>query len=106
VRVLWSRFDYFVQAGNSAEHRAFRDQVNAEFRGTFGNRVIDLQFAEIAARPTKAPELGFGYGVVTLFEEWIKDYPRTREMSLLPVFAGTRESEVFGRRHFSRDNQV
>ena len=106
VRVIWSRFDYFVQAGNAAEHRTFRDEVVAEFRNTFGNRIADLRFAEIAARPTKAPQLGFGNGVVTLFEEWIKDYPRTREMSLMPEFAGTRESELFGRRQFGMDNEI
>ena len=105
VRILWSRFDYFVQAGDAAEHRGFRDEVIAEFQGTFGSRVADLQFAEIAARPTKAPQLGIGNGVLRLFEEWIKDYPRTREMSLLPEFVGTRESELFGRRHFAGDNE-
>lgn len=106
VRVVWSRFDYFIKAGNTADDRAFRDQVIDEFRGTFGNRVADLQFTEIAARPTKAPELGFGNGVVTLFEEWIKDHPRAREMTLLPAFEGTRESEIFGSRHFAQDNEL
>lgn len=106
VRVIWSRFDYFVQAGNTAEHRAFRGEVISGFRDTFSNRIADLRFAEIAARPTRAPDLGFGSGVVSLFEEWIKDYPRSREMSLLPEFAGTRESELFGRRQFALDNEV
>lgn len=101
VRILWARFDYFVQAGDTADHRGFRKDVVTEFQAAFGDRVGDFKFAEIAARPTRAPQLGFGKGVLNLFEEWVTENPDAREMDLLPKMAGTRESEMFGRRHFA-----
>jgi hypothetical protein len=101
VRILWSRFDYFVQAGDTTEHREFRKDVVTEFQAAFGHRIKDFEFGEIAARPTKAPKLGFGKGVVNLFEEWVTDNPEATEMDLLPKVGGARESEMFAQRHFA-----
>jgi hypothetical protein len=101
VRVLWSRFDYFVQAGDTTEHQEFRKDVATGFQASFGHRISDFKFGEIAARPTRAPKLGFGKGVVNLFDEWVSDSPQATEMNLLPKSGGTRESEMFGQRHFA-----
>jgi energy-coupling factor transporter ATP-binding protein EcfA2 len=101
VRILWSRFDYFMQDGDTSEHKEFRKDVATGFQAAFGHRVTDFKFAEIAARPTRAPQLGYGKGVVNLFEEWVTESPQTREMDLLPKIDGTRESEMFGKRHFA-----
>jgi hypothetical protein len=103
VTVVWSKFDYFANAGHKSEHREFREQATEGFLAEFGKRVQRLEFREIAARPAKAPNLGFGSGVVELFREWSVVSPRDRDTQLLPTFGGQRESELFGQRHFQRD---
>ena len=102
VRVLWSRYDYFVEAGDTHEHHAFREEVVAGFEAAFKHRIGDLKFGEVAARPTKAPKVGFGNGVVDLFVEWVSNSREATEMTLVPKSAGVRESEMFGERHFSQ----
>jgi energy-coupling factor transporter ATP-binding protein EcfA2 len=102
VRVLWSRFDYFVEAGDTHEHRAFREEVAVAFETAFKHRIGNLKFGEVAARPTKAPKVGFGKGVVDLFVEWTSNNRGATEMDLVPKSSGARESEMFGERHFSQ----
>ena len=102
INIVWSKFDYFVAAVDQEEHRRFREETVKDFQSTFGHRVAHLQFSEIAARPTKAPQLGFGYGVPALLEGWVNFSPRMRSMVLLAQSpAGTRESEMFAMRHFN-----
>ena len=102
VNVIWSKFDYFVAAKNKVQHQAFRKGVQKGFMERFGQRVAHLKFGEIAARPTKAPRLGFGYGVADLLNGWMTNYPKMRDMVLLQQStAGTRESELFAIRRYS-----
>lgn len=102
INIVWSKLDYFVAAGDKKEDKEFREEVEKEFRASFGNRTKHLKFGEIAARPTMAPKLGFGKGVSELLSGWITDCPKAREMVLLPEPPlGTRESELFAQRHFA-----
>ncbi len=105
VTVLWSKFDYFVEAGDKAEDQAFRKQIAQEFTALFGERVSHLNFGEVAARPTKARQLGFGKGTGELLNGWITFCPSSRAMSLLPEASGSRESERFAVRHFEKHQQ-
>jgi hypothetical protein len=99
VTVVWSRFDYFIAAGNTDEHRTFREEVASSFRQTFGDRILNLKFGEVAARPTRAPSLQFGNGVGELFKGWLSFRPRSRPLRFLPPIGGVRESELFAERH-------
>ena len=103
VNVVWSKFDYFVSAGDGNEHREFRDQVEAEFRESFQARIAHLKFGELAARPSKAPELGFGKGILELLEGWITFCPRQRKINLSPHLGGNRESDLFAKRHYKAE---
>ncbi len=97
VKVVWSKFDYYMEAGDTAEHKRFQEEVFAKFRTAFGNRVTDLRFGYLASRPTRFG-LGIGYGVKDLLEEWITLAFSLKEINLVPEIYGTRESELFGRR--------
>jgi hypothetical protein len=101
INIVWSKFDHFVAAVNKADHRDFREEVVRGFRAAFGHLVTHLNFGEVAARPTKAPQLGFGNGVPDLLKGWITVCPQMRDMVLFPQPpGGTRESEMFAIRHF------
>jgi hypothetical protein len=101
INIVWSKFDHFEAAVNKTEHRDFREEVVKGFRATFGHHVTHLNFGEVAARPTKAPQLGFGNGVPDLLKGWVTVCPQMRDMVLLPQPpVGTRESEMFAKRHF------
>lgn len=106
VRVLWSRFDYFIEAGNTHEHKEFRKDVADAFEVKFKHRIADFKFADVAARPTRAPKLGFGNGVVDLFKEWVSGSKGATAMDLVPRASGGRESEMFGERHFAADEKA
>jgi hypothetical protein len=102
VNIVWSRFDYFIAEGANDEHLLFRTQVEKELRGTFGRLIPNLTFSEVTARPLKAPELGVGHGVPSLFKQWVTASAGIKELDLFPKsYSGARESELFGARHFS-----
>jgi len=106
IDIVWSKFDHFVAAANKEEHREFREEVVRGFRASFGHRVSHLNFGEVAARPTEAPQLGFGNGVPALLKGWITFCPQMRDMVLLPQPpVGTRESEMFAIRHFDASSK-
>ncbi|MCS6320143.1 MAG: hypothetical protein H8K05_20710, partial [Nitrospira sp.] len=96
IHIVWSKFDYFVEAGDKQEHKEFRDEVMTRFQSDFESRTRHLQFREVASRPTKAPNLGFAKGVGILLNQWVTVCPRVRSMKLSAGFSGSRESELFG----------
>ena len=101
VNVVWSRFDYFAGAGAGDEQRDFRIQVEKEMRDGFERDVPKLVFSEVAARPLQKPSLGPGHGVPALLKRWAEAPLDMRAHDLFPkAFSGTRESELFGARHF------
>jgi GTPase SAR1 family protein len=100
VTILWSRFDYFVEAKDTAEQQSFRNQVVEQFRAAFQKRIPHLKFSELAARPIKARNLGFGMGSIELLDAWVTFCPSAEPLNLLPKISGTRESERFVIRHF------
>ena len=65
---------------------------------------MQLDFSEVAARtPRKEASLGFGYGVSELLAGWMQFRPHFTEMHLVVTgLSGTRESELFGVRHFAK----
>jgi thymidylate kinase len=100
VYTVWSKFDYFAAAGDTQEHKDFRSEVERGFRATFAHRITNLTFCEIAARPTEAPDLGFGRGVPELLKGWFADWREKEPMNVFPKpLEGTRESELFAIRH-------
>jgi Double-GTPase 2 len=100
VNVLWTKYDWIEAAGN-ADNSSFLAQATEEFRTQFGSRVGKLSFTKVAARPEKVDTMEFGYGIAKLLKEWANDFPRDREMNLVPdARAGSRESEKFLERHF------
>jgi len=104
VVVVWSKIDYFGD-GTNADLEKFRTEVHDIFRKTFGNRVAHLDFADVSARPTKAPGLGFGKGIPQLLKRWIHDYSQNEPLQLSPTPAhGIRESELFAIRETAEIN--
>lgn len=101
VWVLWSKFDYFIQAGDRPEDKEFRDRIDKTFREAFQHRIGNLKFGNIAVRPTKARQLGFGNGMTQLLDGWVNDSPIDAPMNLSPTLTGNRESERFEQRHFA-----
>lgn len=101
INIVWSKFDHFVAAGDQEHHKKFREEAEKEFRESFESRVGHIRFGTIAARPTKAPSLGFGSGVPELLKRMNSFSRQSRDMVLLPQLpAGSRESELFALRHF------
>lgn len=106
VNVLWTKYD-FVAAAGKTEHTSFLGKVTEEFTKQFGSRVGKLSFTKVAARPRGVDDLEFGYGVPELLKEWANDSPRDRRMNVLPDKGmGTRESEKFLGRHFSKSQDA
>jgi hypothetical protein len=102
VNVVWSKFDYFVAAKNEKDDQTFRQEVERDFRASFGDRIVHLKFSVLAARPKRARSLGYGHGVPELLNEWVTFWPRIRHMDVYPhLLSGVRESELFGVRHFA-----
>jgi hypothetical protein len=102
VNVVWTKFDYFDADANKEANTEFRTEVVRDFRTTFEHRLACLKFSEVAARPTKAPHLGFGNGVAALLNGWMTTRPQFAKLDVLPnAPVGTRESELFGLRHFA-----
>lgn len=102
VNVVWSRFDYFVAKEAEDRHQLFRAEVERELRKTFGQLIPKLMFSEVAARPLEVPTLDIGHGVPTLLKQWAETPLTMKAVDLFPEsFAGARESELFGARHFS-----
>lgn len=102
VSVVWSKFDYFEAAtpADKAANANFRENVERDFKQLFAHRVHSLKFDQIAARPRRAPVLGFGFGVAALYADWLAVSPRSRQTDLMPIRpAGTRESELFSLRN-------
>src|SRR6185436_17392146 len=103
VNVVWAKYDHFqaVEQELGDGHKKFREEVESEFRALFESRIAHLEFTNVAARPLRLPSLGFGKGVPEMFQRWIEFCPRSRAMKLNPPEqSGTRESEMFGVRHF------
>lgn len=101
VSFVWSRFDYFEAKKADNKHRRFRTDAEKQLRTTFGRQVPNLKFAEVAARPLKAPELRIGYGIQALLNEWATAM-RIEAPDLFPTsYSGTRESELFAARYFA-----
>jgi hypothetical protein len=99
VTVVWSKIDYFGNLGSDATFVEFRSEVESIFQKSFGHRLSHLAFAEISARPTKAPQLGFGKGLNELLRGWIADYSQNEPLALSPdAPVGERESELFASR--------
>ena len=84
VIVLWSKGDCLETATESDEVREFRSEVERGFRAVFDGRLKHLAFDEIAARPTKAPQLGFGRGLAELLLRWAVDKSESAGMNLFP----------------------
>lgn len=102
VNIVWSRFDYFVAREAEDRHQLFRVAVEREFRDVFDQLVPNLIFSEVAARPLEAPELHIGHGLPALLKQWAAAPLEMKALDLFPTsFSGTRESELFARRHFS-----
>lgn len=102
VSVVWSRFDYFMAKDTEPHHKEFRNDAEEEFRRIFGKLGPRLKFNEVAARPLEVPELKIGHGVQALLDEWATTPLEMKANNLFPTsFSGTRESELFGARHFS-----
>lgn len=102
VRVVWSRFDYFMAKDSEPDHKKFRSDAEEEFRNTFSKLGSRLKFSTVAARPLELPELHIGHGVQALLEEWAATPLEMKANDLFPTsFSGSRESELFGGRHFS-----
>ena len=96
VTVVWSKIDYFGIGAGDEGLIEFRAEVERVFRQTFGPRIAHLAFAEISARPTRAPQLGFGKGLSDLLRGWIRNYSQNEPLLLSPdPPIGERESELF-----------
>ena len=102
VTVAWAKYDFYHAASPEAQKAfdEFRKQVTSQFETDFKNRVSELRFREVAARPRQFPSLGFGKGVPELFSEWIEGNSELRKIDLSPAKPeGTRESELFANRN-------
>ncbi|MDB6027359.1 MAG: hypothetical protein JWM68_3582 [Verrucomicrobiales bacterium] len=99
VNIVWAKFDHFESNQEKKENLEFRKEVARQFQAAFEHH-IRLKFSEVAARPTLAPDLGFGKGVAELYQGWINHCPQIREMELQPLGSpGIRESEFFALRN-------
>ncbi|MDH4185713.1 MAG: ATP-binding protein [Nitrospira sp.] len=97
VKVVWSKFDYFRNAGDTQEHKKFRQETDARFSAAFSSKTKDLRFGCLASRPTEF-DLEFGHGVNDLLAEWVGLGAQSDAMSLAPQIRGKREIELFARR--------
>ncbi len=73
VTVVWAKCD-FLEAAKGKEKtaaKAFVQQVEDEFKTSFAKRIKNFKFHRTAARPSRHPELKFGYGVAELLEDWV-----------------------------------
>jgi hypothetical protein len=101
VTLVWAKCDFFEAAKDKAAVAAFKKEVEADFKSSFGARLPNLKFHSTAARPTRFPNLKMGYGVRELLNDWIAIWPQGRAMRLEPPAenGGQREIEQFAKRH-------
>jgi hypothetical protein len=107
VKIVWSKVDYFEAASlDKTLLNEFRIEVERSFRASFGERIRHFAFAEIAARPTKSPQLSFGHGLPELLDGWVRDYSENESVNLFPdPPRGVRESELFALRQPTETDQ-
>jgi hypothetical protein len=79
VTVVWAKWD-FLEAAKGKEKtvaNAFVQQVEEEFKTSFAQRIKNFKFHRTAARPSRHPELKFGYGVAELLEDWVSKFSKS-----------------------------
>lgn len=101
ITVLWAKCDFFQAAKDKKAVEAFVAGVQEDFQTTFGKRIPHFKFHRCAATPTRFPNLKMGFGVRELLSEWVKKGPQGKLLDLEPPAdnGGTRESELFAKRH-------
>jgi hypothetical protein len=105
VTVVWSKIDYFGDAGGDETLAEFRADAESVFQRSFGHRLAHLAFAQISARPTKAPQIGFGKGLSELLRGLVNNYSQNEPLQLSPEPPdGERESELFAGRQSQETN--
>lgn len=101
VTVVWAKCDFFEAATNKLSATSFVEDVETDFKSTFGARIPSLKFHRTAARPTRFPNLKMGFGVREMLNDWISNWPQGRLMHVEPPSSncGERESERFANRY-------
>ena len=94
VWVLFSKWDFIVRSPDDAAVEIIVGDIEHEFRERFGQRVRELCFARVAARPRNGT-LPFAFGVEDMFKTWLIDDPSDQQLDLTPGIMGQRESERF-----------
>lgn len=99
VEVLFSKWDDVLRSPDRVTLEAQVKEIEKKFRDQFRERLGQLRFEKIAARPRGGP-LSFAFGLDKLLQHWIQTSHRLPTLDLRPRVQGTRESERFLARHF------
>lgn len=96
VEVLFSKYDLIEENDDNEQINKFLNYIETTFRKRYEDKLGQLRFYSIAARPKHGSQVPFSFGLNKVFPSWIKETPFTEP------FQDTTSTELFSQREFDR----